>query len=380
MTAVCDFLVVGAGISGASAAFELASHGKTILIEREQFPGYHSTGRSAAIFLETYGNATVRALTRGSRAFLEAPPAGFSEAPLVTPRGALFVADADTLPELHEHYAAVTRMVTSARWLQADELIDLFPCTVPHHWAGAVHEPDALDLDVHALHQGFLKQFKHKGGILHTQTEILDGNRKGSSWNVRTSQGTFQASTIVNASGAWGDVVAKRLGAKALGLSAMRRTAVIVDATDNPAHWPYIGDIAETFYIKPDAGRLLASPCDETEVPPSDVQPEELDVAMIAYRLQQVTSLPVERIHRRWAGLRTFAPDRTPVAGFAGDTEGFFWLAGQGGYGIQTSPSMAALCRSLIMENAIPQNLADLGLTEAALSPDRLRREESEIA
>ena len=380
MAEVCDFLVVGAGIAGASAAFELASYGKTILIEREQFPGYHSTGRSAAIFLETYGNATVRALTRGSRAFFEAPPSGFSEVPLVTPRGALFVADSESLPELREHYAAVTRLATTARWLEAEELVSLFPCSIQQHWVAGVYEPDALDLDVHALHQGFLRQFKEKGGILRTQTEILQGERSGSLWNIRTSNGEFQAPYIVNAAGAWGDILARLVSVKPLALSAKRRTVVIVDASENPAHWPYVGDIAETFYIKPDAGRLLASPCDETEVIPCDVQPEEFDVASIAYRLQQVTTLPIERIHRRWAGLRTFAPDRTPVAGFAADTEGFFWLVGQGGYGIQTSPSMASICRSLITENGLPQKLLDLGLTQATLSPARFVCEESLLA
>ena len=380
MAEIYDFVVVGAGIAGASAAFELASHGRTVLIEREQFPGYHSTGRSAAIFLETYGNATVRALTRGSRAFFEAPPVGFSDVPLVTPRGALFVADSESLSELRAHYAAVSQLATTARWVEAEELGALFPCAIQDHWVAAVYEPDALDLDVHALHQGFLRKFKERGGVLRTETEILQGSRKGSLWTLQTSQGEVQAPYIVNAAGAWGDVLAGLVNVKPLNISAKRRTAVIVDASENPEHWPYIGDIAETFYIKPETGRLLASPCDETEVMPCDVQPEEFDVASIAYRLQQVTTLPVERIHRRWAGLRTFAPDRTPVAGFAADTEGFFWLVGQGGYGIQTSPSMATICGGLITGNGIPHRLLDLGITQEALSPARFESKETVLA
>jgi D-arginine dehydrogenase len=367
----CDFIVVGGGIAGASAAFELASHGKTLLLERERFPGYHSTGRSAAIFLETYGNATVRGLTRGSRAFFESPPAGFSDVQLVTPRGALFVADAATLDELREHFAAVSHLVSSGRWLEGAQLASLFPALRDHHWVAGVHEPDALDLDVNAVHQGFLRQFKDQGGILLTDTEILQGKRSGALWRVQTGGREFEAPFIVNAAGAWGDVLAQRLGVRQVGLSARRRTAVIVDAESDPSHWPYVGDIAETFYIKPDAGRLLASPCDETAVTPCDVQPEELDVATIADRLQQATTLPIARIHRSWAGLRTFASDRTPVAGFADDAAGFFWLAGQGGYGIQTAPAMAAICRSLITEKRLPPHLAALGVTQAALAPAR---------
>lgn len=371
----CDFLVVGAGIAGASAAFELASYGKTILIEREQFPGYHSTGRSAAIFLETYGNQTVRALTCGSRSFFESPPPKFTEVPLITPRGALFVADANSLQELREHYAAVSQLVSTARWVEAEELTSLLPCLIKEQWAAGVYEPDALDLDVNAVHQGFLRQFKEKGGILRTETEILHAERIDSLWHVQTNTGMFHAPVVVNAAGGWGDVLAERFGVKPLGLSANRRTAVIVDATADPAHWPYAGDIAETFYIKPETGRLLASPCDETRVIPCDVQPEEFDVASIAYRLEQVTGVPIERIYRSWAGLRTFAPDRSPVAGFAPGVEGFFWLVGQGGYGIQTSPAMASLCCSLIVNHVLPEKLLSLGLSEAALSPKRFMAE-----
>jgi D-arginine dehydrogenase len=370
-----DFIVVGGGIAGASAAFELASFGTTLLLEREQFPGYHSTGRSAAIFLETYGNATVRGLTRGSRAFFEAPPAGFSDVPLVTPRGALFVAEAGTVGALRDHFAAVSRLVDSVRWLEGEQLTALFPALRGYYWVAGAYEPDALDLDVNAIHQGYLRRFKDKGGVLLTDTDIEQGRRTGGLWRLRSATGRFEAPYVVNAAGAWGDVLAQRLGVRPVGLAARQRTAVIVDAHADPAHWPYVGDIAETFYIKPEAGRLLASPCDETEVTPSDVQPEELSVAIIADCLQRVTTLPVERIYRSWAGLRTFAPDRTPVAGFDDDAEGFFWLAGQGGYGIQTAPAMAHVCRSLIIDERLPAHLAAFGVTREALSPARFAAE-----
>ena len=376
MAELYDFLVIGAGIAGASAAFELAPHGKTILLEKERSAGFHATGRSAAIFLETYGNETVRALTRASRAFFERPPPGFSDMPIVAPRGALFVADASSLPKLHRHYEALTQdKSTTARWVEADKLSLLCPCLKPGHWVAGIYEPDALDLDIRVLQEGFLRRYKETGGTLRVEAEVLSAQHNGTMWQVRTNNGELRARFIVNAAGAWGDIVARRAGVNPIGLSARRRTAVVIEPTQGPSGWPYTGDIAETFYFKPDAGQILASPCDETEIEACDAKPEESDVIAIRDRLLQTTTLPAHRISRRWAGLRTFTPDRTPAVGFAEGVENFFWLVGQGGYGFQTAPAMAAVCRGLIIDSRLPPELVSAGVSISTLSPARFVQE-----
>ncbi|HZW11889.1 MAG TPA: FAD-binding oxidoreductase [Noviherbaspirillum sp.] len=371
MVKKCDFLVVGAGIAGASAAYELAAEGDVVLLEREMHPGYHATGRSAAIFLETYGNATVRALTRGSRTFFENPPEGFSEHALVSPRGALFVSTQATLPKLAAHFVAVSQLVDTVSWFDGEDLHKLLPCLPRDIWVAGVLEPQAQDLDVHAIHQGYLRGFRQRSGDLIVNADMISATYHAGAWRVETTNGIFVAPYLINAAGAWADEVAKLAGVTPVGLLPQRRTAVMLDAPTEAQSWPYFGDIAESFYVKPDAGRLLASPCDEVTVPPSDVAPEEYDVAVIANRIETMTTLPVKRVLSKWAGIRTFAPDRTPVAGWAPGAKGFFWLAGQGGYGIQTAPAMARCCHSLITEKRVPQVLADLGVTSDALSPAR---------
>jgi len=371
MAKKCDFLVVGAGIAGASAAYELASEGDVVLLEREMHPGYHATGRSAAIFLETYGNSTVRALTRCSRHFFEAPPEGFSEHGLVSPRGALFISTQATLPKLAAHFVAVSKLVDTVSWFDADSLHKLLPCLSRDIWVAGVLEPKAQDLDVHAIHQGYLRGFRQRAGELVVNAEVISASCRAGTWRVHTTNGVFEAPTLINAAGAWADEVAALAGVKPIGLLPQRRTAVMLEAPLEAQFWPYFGDIGETFYVKPDAGRLLAAPCEEVTVAPSDLAPEEYDVAVIANRIETMTTLPVNRILSKWAGIRTFAPDRTPVVGWAPDAKGFFWLAGQGGYGIQTAPAMARCCLSLVTEKKIPQDLAALCVTTDALSAAR---------
>lgn len=375
MVKKCDFLVVGAGIAGASAAYELATEGDVILLERESHPGYHATGRSAAIFLETYGNATVRALTRGSRSFFENPPDWFADEALVRPRGALFLSSEATLPRLAGHFVEVSTLVDTAAWFDADDLFKLLPCLSRDTWVAGVLEPDAQDLDVNAIHQGYLRGLRRRGGELVVNAELLSARFQDGTWRVQTTAGTFDAPYLINAAGAWADEVARLAGIRPIGLQPQRRTAITIDAPPEAKSWPYFGDIAESFYVKPETGRLLASPCDEITVPPCDAAPEEYDVAVIANRIETMTTLPVRRVLSKWAGLRTFAPDRTPVVGWAPNARGFFWLAGQGGYGIQTAPAMASCCVSLITEKRIPAAVAGLGVMPDALSPARFLRE-----
>lgn len=344
-----DILIVGAGIAGASVAADLTRTHRVAILEREAHPGYHSTGRSAALFSEIYGNSAVRALSRASREFFYNPPAGFAEHPLVKPRGSLYIARPEQIPHL-EDFARNADLAGSIRRLTREEALRACPVLRPEYVAAAVFEDDAADVDVNELHQGFLRRFKSAGGQLFVNTDVQSLAYRDGTWIVQTRDGEFSAPVLVNAAGAWADTVATKAGATALQIKPRRRTALLAElpAGVSADAWPMVIDIDESFYLKPDAGLLLISPADETPVPPCDVQPEEFDVAVAVDRVEQATTLAITRIRRRWAGLRSFAPDRSPVIGFDGALPGFFWLAGQGGYGIQTAPAAARLAASLL--------------------------------
>jgi D-arginine dehydrogenase len=369
-----DVVVIGAGIAGASAAANLARTLKVVVLERESFPGMHSTGRSAALFSEIYGSAPVRALSRASRDFLYAPPAGFAEAEIVRPRGALHIASAEQLPAL-DAFAALPDIAPAVRRLDAEECRAECPILRQDYVAAGVLESASADIDVDALHQGWLKELRGLGGRVVTDAEVTGLRREGGEWIVETPQLTVKAPVVVNAAGAWADRVADLAGARRIGLEPRRRTGVIVEApegSDSQA-WPMVIDIDEAFYFRPDAGALMLSPADETPSEPCDAQPEELDIAIAVDRVMTATTLDVRRIRRSWAGLRSFVADRTPVAGFAADAPGFFWLAGQGGYGIQTAPAMGELAAALVRGEGLPAALAEHGVRAEELSPDRLR-------
>ena len=371
----CDFLVVGGGIAGASAAYELAAGGRVILLEREDRPGYHSSGRSAAQFIETYGNAGVRALTRASRPFYEAPPEGFAAQPLLSPRPVLFVAREDQRAALAEHVAEVKPQAAALEELAGPEAETLVPVLRPGYTAAAVLEPEASDIDVHTLHQGYLAAFKRRGGAVAVKAEVAGLALDKGTWRIEAGRETYQASVVVNAAGAWGDEVAALAGAAPVGLVAKRRTAVTFDPPVgvDPAPWPLVADVEEQFYFKPEAGRILASPADETPSPPCDAQPEELDVAIVMDRLEKATTLAPRRLAHRWAGLRSFVADKSLVIGMDDRVAGFFWLLGPGGYGFQTAPAAARAAAGLLLEGALPQDIAAEGVTAADLSPGRLR-------
>lgn len=368
-----DVLVVGAGIAGASVASELAGAGLSVLLlEREGQPGAHATGRSAALFSTIYGNATIRALSRASRAFFGAPPGGFTGTPLLSPRGTLYFATAEragALDALREDPDVAAGTVP----LSGAEARARVPVLRPEHTAHALYEPDACDIDVHALHQGYLRTLRARGGTLLLEAGVRSLRREGGLWVADTGAGVVQAPVVVNAAGAWADVVAGLAGVRPLGLSPRQRTALLVDVPRglDTSRWPLTIDADETLYFKPDAGRLLVSPADETEVEPCDARAEALDVAVAVERLQEATTLEVHHVRHRWAGLRTFARDRSPVAGYDPATGGFFWLAGQGGYGLQTAPALARAAAALVLERPLPPDVADEGITPEALSPGR---------
>ncbi|HLB86312.1 MAG TPA: FAD-binding oxidoreductase [Terriglobales bacterium] len=372
---VCDFLVIGAGIAGASVAYELAAHGRAVLLERENLPGYHSTGRSAAVLTENYGNTVIRRLTRASRLFLENTPDGFTSSPLVSQRGVLWIAREDQRGTLAAVLTEAQQLVPSIHAVGCAEARRLCPVLRETYLAAAVLEPDAMDLDVHAIHQGFLKSFTRRNGAIVTSAEATRLVRSGDGWEVHTAKERFSAGIVVNAAGAWCDEIGRLAGARPVGLTPRRRTAFIFDgpASSDLRSWPVVIDVDEQFYFKPESGRILASPADETPVPPCDVYPEEYDIAVAVDRIEKATTLSVQHIRRKWAGLRSFVADKAPVVGMDVDLPGFFWLAGQGGYGIMTSPAMARAAATLIVEGRLPADLAAAGLAPEDLSPAQLQ-------
>jgi D-arginine dehydrogenase len=370
-----DFLVIGGGIAGASVAYFLAPHGRVILLEREAQPGYHSTGRSAALFDESYGSPQVNALTRASRAFFEAPPAGFCDVPLLSPRGALTVAEPGQEAELQACWNQLQRTTPSATLLNAEQACALIPVLRPEKVLAAMLNPDPADMDVDALHQGFLRGIARAGGHVVCHAEVKSLHCQDGQWQVQAGGQTYMAPIVINAAGAWADVIAQRAAVQPLGLQPKRRSAMIFAPPEglDCRHWPMAFGVAEDWYFKPDAGALLGSSANVDPVQPQDVQPEELDIATAIYAIEQITTLQIRRPSRTWAGLRSFFPDGDLVGGFDKAAPGFFWLAGQGGYGVMTSPAMGETCAALLRGQPIPPHLASFGLTEAMLSPQRLR-------
>ena len=370
---IFDFAVIGAGIAGASIGAELARHASVMLLEMESQPGYHTTGRSAATFAPGYGPQPIRALTRASAGFFNAPPHGFSETPLLTPRDVIMIARSDQLPALDEFVAELSRELPVER-LNGGEMQSRH-CLLRHGYAQAgALDTSGSGIDVHALHHGYLATFKASGGLLRNSAEVKRISRETGYWRIETATGTIRAATIINAAGAWADQIGQLAGAESIGLVPKRRTAMTIDAPEgvNVDTLPLIVDIDEEFYMKPDAGRLLISPANEDPMPPCDVQPEELDIAICVDRIEKAFDIEVGNIANKWAGLRSFVADKSPVIGFSQQTEGFFWLAGQGGYGIQTSPALSRLAAAVALGNRIPKDILDEGLDPSSLLPQRI--------
>jgi D-arginine dehydrogenase len=368
-----DYIVIGAGMAGASAAYELADFGSVLVLEREDRPGYHTTGRSAALYTETYGNRTVRALTAAGKGFYLQPPIGFAEHPLLLPRGVLLIARADQKAAMDRFMAEMKTFGGRVARLGASGARAKVPVLREDYVVEAAFDTDAMDIDVHGLHGGYLRGLKARGGQTVVEAGVATLKREARAWYVECRAGQFRGRVIVNAAGAWADEVALLAGAQPIGLAPKRRTAILFQppAGADVRGWPAVIDVDEHFYFRPDAGRLMASPADETPMPPCDVQPEELDIAILIDRLEKAAKLPVKRVEHRWAGLRTFAKDKTPVVGYDPKVEDFFWLAGQGGYGNQTAPGISRVVAELIRRRPVPADLADLGVAEMDLSPER---------
>ncbi|WP_068301750.1 FAD-binding oxidoreductase [Pararhodobacter sp. CCB-MM2] len=364
-----DIVVIGAGIAGASVAAELAAlEQDVLLLERESAPGYHTTGRSAALYTPSYGPAVIRALTRASAEAFNAPPTEDRPHPLLRPRDVLFLAR-----EGQEQVLADTAIELNLPRLSVAETRAKLPLLREAYLIGSLLDSGSADIDVEALHRQYLRRLSAAGGETRLKAEVTGLSREGDLWRIETPQGALTARVVINAGGAWADALAAMAGVAPIGLVPKRRTALLVAAPDGMSveDWPMAVDIDEDFYLRPDAGKLLISPADETPSEPCDAQPDEWDVAVCVDRIQTAFDLPVRRIDHKWAGLRSFVADKAPVVGFAPDAPGFFWLAGQGGYGIQSAPALARAAAALALGRPIPDDIAAEGVTADALSPQR---------
>jgi D-arginine dehydrogenase len=375
--ATADFLILGGGIAGLSAAARLARHGRTVVLEGEEALGYHSSGRSVSFSHYGIGDSIVRGLTKWSQPFFAAPDEGFCETPISRLVPSMYFATAETMPALEALYGEMARFTGAVEWVDEAEITSLCPVirTGGDNAVRAVVDRSGLKLDADALLQSYARAVRRGGGEILTGRRIASVAGEGSDWTVRTEGGeAWTAPVLVNAAGAWADRVATLAGVRPLGLAPLRRTIIVVDGPPGTdvRDWPFVHSVAGDFYMLPEAGQLLVSPVDEVADDPCDAAPEDYDVALAAWQLERYTSLAVPRIAHRWAGLRTFVADKVPTAGFAADAPGFFWLAGQGGYGLQTAPAMAAIVEALVTRAEWPQGLEEVGVGPAAILPERL--------
>lgn len=364
-----DVAIIGAGMAGASLAAELSGECSVLLLEAEEFPGYHSTGRSAAFWSETYGGPAIQPLTTASRAFLATPPDEFSEKGFLIPRGSLHIGTAESEGEAAAMLADFADSPVLLDRVEPSE-IDRYLSGRRDGWDVALWEPDCCDIDVAGLHQAYLRAASANGCKPLCRARVRSLSYRDGRWLIETEAGPFEATVIVNAAGAWADTIAQMAGVRPLGIQPYRRTVVQLQVSPAaPADLPLVVGLDGSFYFKPEAGgRLWLSPHDEIETPPCDAAPEELDVATAIARFEEVVDWKIERLERKWAGLRSFAPDRKPVIGRDAAVENFFWLAGQGGFGIQTAPAVAKLAADVLLDRK-----TDPKLDAAQYLPERFR-------
>lgn len=368
-----DVLVVGGGIAGASIAYELAADRSVCLLEAESTLASHTTGRSAATFIESLGSSQIRGLTKSSRAFYECPPAPFT-APLLTPLPLLLTAGPEQAETLRSMHAQTSVLTPDVRIVDEGEARELNPLLRPGYPKLALLEPSAMEIDVHAVHQGYVRGFRQRNGVVRRSARLISAARHGSLWTLSDTAGeSYQAPVLVNAAGAWADVVARVAGAHPVGIRPLLRTIFMVDAPTGTdiSDLPLTADVEETFYFKREGPRLLCSPADETPTPPSDARPDALAVASGLETINEVTTLAARHVRGSWAGLRSFAPDRHPVVGFDAQADGMFWFAGQGGFGIQTAPALARLGASLLRGTNVPDDLMANGVLVEQMAATR---------
>lgn len=366
-----DVCIVGGGIAGVSVAASLSSSRHVVLVEREPTLAFHTTGRSAALYFESYGHASIRSLTKASRRYFEAPPVGTTDAPLLTPRGALTIARPHQLARIDQAELDAQTATTEVRRLSPDQVADIVPSVRAELLAAALWEPDAADMDVAGIHQSFVRTIRSRGGEIRTTAPLTAAAPQSGGWVITVGEARLRCDVLVDAAGAWGDVVAGIAGVAPLGLAPKRRTAFMVGGDDAWRGWPLVVDADHDFYFKPDGSQLLCSLADETLSEPCDARPEEIDVALAIERINAATTLDVRSVRSAWAGLRTFLSDGGMAIGFDPDAEGFFWLVGQGGTGIQTAPAAGSLAAALISGDDLPENLSDHRVDPATFAVER---------
>ena len=344
-----------------------------VVLEREGALGYHSTGRSAAEFTLRDNAPLVNALARASHAFLSTPPAGFADVPLLIPRGSILLGTADKEALVRERFEAAKALGVAVEWLDQAALLARAPILDPAYATAAYFDPDYWDIEVDALLQAYARHARRNGAQILESRALASARRVGEKWLIETDEETISAGILVNAAGGWADRVAELAGVRPMSIVPHRRTAITVDLPEgvDASRLPEINEIEEIFYFKPEGGRLLASPADATPWAPADVQPEELDIAYAAHYVEEATTLSVRRVFKSWAGMRSFSPDRLPVHGPPRTSRGFFWLAGQGGYGILTSPALGSLAAALVTGGPVPEPLAREGIGADTFSPAR---------
>jgi D-arginine dehydrogenase len=368
-----DVLVIGGGIAGASVGYFLAPSRKVLLVERERGYGYHTSGRSAAEWTACHFDGLMRALVVYGRPFLDAPPAGFADRPLLERRGNLMFALEGGETQADEFYAQALPDNPQLKIPTVDEIRAIAPYLRTELIRRAIWDPDNCEIDVDALHQGFLRGLRQAGGETRAGVELMGAQRKDGVWHARVGDEIVTAEVIVNAAGAWGDPVAALCGVAPLGLEPRRRTAFTYDPGFDATGVPVIDEMGSGFYFKSSGPVLMVSPGDQTPSVPCDAQPEEYDLAVAVDQLETLTTLRVQKMRARWAGLRTFTRDEHPVAGFDEQAPGFFWLVGQGGGGIMSASGLGDLAARIIVGDPWPTAAHALQLSIESLSPARVR-------
>jgi D-arginine dehydrogenase len=371
--AKADVVVIGAGIAGASAAWALSREFDVALVELEAQPGLHASGRSAAVISETSGLPVVCALSAASRQFFANPPEALTESTLLSPRGLMWVSSWTSTGQLSTIAAAAESIGVKVDRLELAEACAHVPALRREWLGGALLEPDAMSIDVARLLGGFLAGFRANGGDLRLTSPALRLQPLAHGWRVACADGTtIECEQVVNAAGAWADIIAERAGLPSLGLQPLRRTAFTFPF-EGARDWPLVMDVDGKFYFEPEGPGLLASPADETPIEPCDAQADDLAIAMATDGMLEATTIRVRGVRNRWAGLRTFAVDRIPVVGEDPIAPGFHWLAGQGGAGIKTAPALAEVIFAAVTGAGLPRSLDRLGIQIEQLSPARLR-------
>ncbi|HUG08820.1 MAG TPA: FAD-dependent oxidoreductase [Acidimicrobiia bacterium] len=368
-----DFVVIGGGVAGVSAAAHLAPHGSVILLEKESSLAYHTSGRSAAMLVEDYGSDGARPLVKAARPFLEKPPEGAVDSPLLSDRAVMWVSGRRTSSSLEKQAAEAQERGARCQLLTPAEAMEHVPALRAGWLGGALYEPSGADIDVAGLHQAFVRIARSHGAEIRTNAPVTEIEREGGAWSVRSGEYVVRAEAVVNAAGAWGDRIATMAGVDAIGLQPMRRTAFMVPGSHESASWPMVVEASERFYFRPDGVQFLCSLAEEVPSEPTDARARMEDVALAIERINEATTFAIRTVNSQWTGLRTFAPDRDLVIGEDPEAPGFYWLVGQGGIGIQTSPGYGKLLACLATGESLPDHYTASRVDPERTSPARFR-------